>query len=196
MGLLNSPIFQLDTNEMTNAVRFSSNVILYRAPDSTVTMKITEPLRIICSDAINEPMSLFERETLILKLFAQTEDCIRHISIYPIDEINSVLTEHEKRKGLVGSTIRRVGKTRDTSTLRVSPNSPLATQLIEDQVVDMLLFITFRYLDNFAAWKQKKLTEIEMYAQTLAKMEENNRNANRSQRDTMSNSAHFNEISV
>ena len=45
-------------------------MILYRAPDSTVSMKITEPLRIICSDAIKEPMSLFEREMLILKLFA------------------------------------------------------------------------------------------------------------------------------
>lgn len=60
----------------------------------------------------------------------------------------------------------------------------------------MLLFITFRYQDNFAAWKQKKLTEIEMYAQTLAKMEENNRNANRSQSGTMSKSAHMGEFSI
>jgi serine/threonine protein kinase len=47
-GLLNSPIFQLDKYELTNAVRFSENVILYRAPDSTVSLRITQPLRMIC----------------------------------------------------------------------------------------------------------------------------------------------------
>ena len=51
-GLLNSPLFQLDTFEMTKAVRFSQNVILYRSPQSTVTMRITVPLRGICAHAI------------------------------------------------------------------------------------------------------------------------------------------------
>lgn len=78
-GLLHSPIFMLDEPELTNAVRFSKNVILYRSPQSTVSLKITEPLRMICADALADPMSLFEREELILKLFAYTEDCIRHI---------------------------------------------------------------------------------------------------------------------
>jgi serine/threonine protein kinase len=31
-GLLNSPLFKLDQYELTNAVRFSQNVILYRSP--------------------------------------------------------------------------------------------------------------------------------------------------------------------
>lgn len=44
-GLLNSPLFQLDNYEVTNAVRFSQNVILYRSPQSSVSLKITEPLR-------------------------------------------------------------------------------------------------------------------------------------------------------
>ena len=78
-GLLHSPIFMLDEPELTNAVRFSKNVILYRSPQSTVSLKITEPLRMICADALADPMTLFEREELILKLFAYTEDCIRHI---------------------------------------------------------------------------------------------------------------------
>ena len=66
LGLLNSPIFKLDDSEMTNAVRFSQNVILYRAPMSTVCMRITDPLRIICADTLKEPMSLFERESMVL----------------------------------------------------------------------------------------------------------------------------------
>jgi len=40
-GLLKSPLFQLDSYEMTKAVRFSQNVILYRSPQSTVTMRLT-----------------------------------------------------------------------------------------------------------------------------------------------------------
>ena len=40
-GLLKSPLFQMDAYEMTKAVRFSQNVILYRSPQSTVTMKLT-----------------------------------------------------------------------------------------------------------------------------------------------------------
>jgi hypothetical protein len=71
-------------------------------------------------------MSLFEREEIILKLFAYTEDSIHHINSMPIDEINQVLTENEKRKGLLESTLRTQFKDKNFSQLRVSPNSPLA----------------------------------------------------------------------
>jgi serine/threonine protein kinase len=40
-GLLNSPLFQMDNYELTNAVRFSQNVILYRSPQSSVSLKVT-----------------------------------------------------------------------------------------------------------------------------------------------------------
>lgn len=60
-GLLHSPLFKMDQHEKTNAIRFSQNVILYRSPQSTVSMRITDPLRIICEQAIENPMSLFER---------------------------------------------------------------------------------------------------------------------------------------
>ena len=50
--------------------------------------------------AIKNPMGLFNIEGDILKLFLQTEECIGHITSLPIDQINSVLTENEKRKSL------------------------------------------------------------------------------------------------
>ena len=71
-------------------------------------------------------MTLFEREQLILKLFAYTEDCVAHIQTLPIEDINDVLTEKEKRKGLMANTLEQAAKNRDSSTLRVSPNSPVA----------------------------------------------------------------------
>lgn len=186
----------LDKHELTNAVRFSKNVIIYRSPQSTVCIKITEPLRMICSDAIENPMSLFEREELILKLFAYTEDCIKHIMTLPIEEINDVLTEKEKRKGLMASTLERAAKQRDTQTLRVSPNSPVAAQVIEDKVIDMLLFITFRYMKHFKAYKAKRLAEIEMYAATLAAIEDANKKEGTRSVSGVSKSVRFGETSV
>lgn len=124
--MLKSPIFMLDDHEMTNAVRFSRNVILYRSPQATVSLKITQPLRLICNDVLADPMSIFDREQLILKLFAYTEDCIKHIQTLPIDEINDVLTDREKRKGLMASSLEKAAKSRDASSLQVSPNMPLA----------------------------------------------------------------------
>lgn len=80
----------------------------------------------------------------------------------PIDEINQVLTENEKRKGILESTLINQFRDKNYSQLRVSPNSPLASQVIEDKVIDMLIFVTLRYLKNFKQWKNKKLREIEV----------------------------------
>jgi serine/threonine protein kinase len=54
-GLLHSPLFSLDKYELTNAVRFSQNVILYRSPQSSVSIRITAPLRAMCAIAIKSP---------------------------------------------------------------------------------------------------------------------------------------------
>lgn len=64
-------------------------------------MRITGPLRAMCTIGIKNPDLLFEIEPDILKMFAFTEECINHISTLPIDQINDVLTEDEKRRGLM-----------------------------------------------------------------------------------------------
>jgi hypothetical protein len=69
------------------------------------------------------------------------------------------MTEAEKRKGI---TQQMAQSGVDASKLRVSPNSPLATQVVEDKVVDMLLFLTFRYIKNFETWKSKQIADTEM----------------------------------
>lgn len=86
---------------MNNAVRFSQNVILYRSPLSSVSIRITQPLRAMCAIAIKNPDLLFDIEPDILKVFAWVEECVGHISTLPLDQINEVLTEDEKRKSLI-----------------------------------------------------------------------------------------------
>ena len=61
-----------------------------------------------------------------VKLFAATEDCIAHLSSLPLDEINEVLTEKEKRRAMLDPSRAQFLKGKDYSRLRVSPNSPLA----------------------------------------------------------------------
>jgi hypothetical protein len=55
----------------------------------------------MCGLAISSPHLLFNIEADILKMFLDTEECLGHITSLPIDQINSVLTENEKRKGLL-----------------------------------------------------------------------------------------------
>lgn len=86
----------------------------------------------------------------------------------PIDELNQVMTEHEKRKGI---TQHMANKGVDASKLRVSPNSPLAAQVVEDKVIDMLLFLCFRYMKNFKTWKKKEIESLDMRIQLLQKDE-------------------------
>ncbi len=80
----------------------------------------------MCSIAVKEPEQLFNIEADLLKMFAFTEECLTHISSLPLDKINDVLTEDEKRKGLIKTSTLESYKNKDFSTLRVSPNSPLA----------------------------------------------------------------------
>jgi hypothetical protein len=67
-------------------------------------------------------------ESDILKMFIWTEECVAHLTSLPLDQINEVLTEEEKRKSLMlGSSITKTQfQGKDFSQLRVSPNSPLA----------------------------------------------------------------------
>ena len=115
----------------------------------------------------------------------------------PIDEINDVLTDKEKRKGIMAGTLAKAAKSRDTSAYTVSPNMPLAAQVIQDKVIDMLLFLTFRFMKHFDAYKQKRLAQLELYAATLAAIEDQNKQQSmtRSQ-SARSKSVHFGEASV
>lgn len=144
-------------------------MIIYRSPQSTITLGITMPLRGMCGLAFKNPERLIDIEEDMLRLFMQTEDCIAHISSLPLDDINEVLTAKERRKIFMDPQRGDLLKGKDYSKLRVSPNSPLAAQIIEDKVIDMLIFLTFRYTKAFATWKSKNPPDtIESYALHVA----------------------------
>jgi len=109
----------------------------------------------MCTHALKHPERLVEIEEDILRMFVAAEECVAHLSSLPLDEINEVLTEEEKRRALVDPGRAAAFRGKDYSRLRVSPNSPLAAQIIEDRVVDMLIFLTFRFTKAFANWKAK-----------------------------------------
>jgi hypothetical protein len=125
-GMLKSPLFMMDTYEMTKAVRFSQNVIIYRSPTSSITLQITQPLRMICATALKHPENLIKIEEDILKLFLSAEEALSHISSLPLDDINEVLNAKERRMIFMDGTRQDLLKGKDYSRLKVSPNSPLA----------------------------------------------------------------------
>lgn len=114
-------------------------------------------------------MGVYDHTDSIIKLFIRVEDAIAFNTSLPLDELNQVMTESEKRKGI---TAHMASKGVDASKLRVSPNSPLAAQVIEDKVIEMLLFLTFRYIKNFNTWKQKQVNDMDMRIQMVNREEQ------------------------
>jgi hypothetical protein len=108
-------------------------------------------------------------EADILRIFAGAEECVAHISTLPLDEINEVLTAEEKRRFLLDTDKGSKFKGKDYSRLRVSPNSPLAAQLIQDKVIDMLIFLALRYTKAFTRWKQGTGPDHDQQSQMLSK---------------------------
>jgi hypothetical protein len=146
-------------------------------------MRITQPLRQICADAIDKPHSLYVNENAIQQLFGYAEDAVKHHSNMPLDEIDSLITMREKRRGLVDNAMASL-KGKDTGDYSISPNAPLAAQMMKEHVIDMLLFLTFRYLRNFGEYKAKRVAKvnketakmIEEYEERIAiEQQENNK---------------------
>jgi hypothetical protein len=71
---------------------------------------------------------------------------------------------------MMGSNLTQF-KGKDFSQMRVSPNSPLAAQIIEDRVLDMLIFLTFRYTKAFNESKNKRIQEINKETQGILKQQ-------------------------
>ena len=69
-------------------------------------------------------MGVYDHTDTILKLFLRVEDAVAYNTSLPIDELNQVMTESEKRNGI---TAHMTSRGVDANRLRVSPNSPLAT---------------------------------------------------------------------
>jgi hypothetical protein len=98
-------------------------------------------------------------ENAVQQLFCYAEDALKHHSNMPLEEINSLVTMREKRRGLVDNAMNNL-RGKETGDYSISPNAPLAAQIVKEHVVDMLLFITFRHLRNFGEYKAKRVAQV------------------------------------
>jgi hypothetical protein len=75
-------------------------------------------------------------------MFDFTKDSLTHISMLPLEELKMVLTDTEKTSypGLTSN--------KNDFKMKVSPNSPVARTVIEDKVIDMLLFLSLRHFKH------------------------------------------------
>ena len=107
-----------------------------------------------------------------------------------------MLTDKEKRKGLMASNLEKAARSKEMNSLQVSPNMPIAAQVMNDRVIDMLLFLTFRFMKHFESYKEKRLAQLELYAATLAAIEDQNRQNNTRSQSGVSKSVRFGEASI
>jgi hypothetical protein len=75
------------------------------------------------------------------QLFFETEKCIKHISMYSLEALNEALTETEK----LGSRTNKASLTLGDEKFKITPNAALASQIIEEKVINMLIFLALRH---------------------------------------------------
>ncbi len=173
LSLLHSPIFNLDKYERASAQKFAYSIALYKSPELCVTEQFTKVLRRMClatmrnkvkENSCNEQLLSMEKD--LVSVINEVTKCIQTISTPYITKIKSVMVDQIEA---------------------ASPHAPLAKRIIEDKVIDMLIFLCHRYT---RAWIQSKevLITNEVEGAALKKVEEMANSANKSTRGILKNS--------
>jgi len=147
--LLESKLTYLDTYKQASADKFIKSMILYKSPSLCITLKAKTPLRELCLAALESPDKLLtELERPILEIVDRVINHV-HTVISPYTEkIRAVMIDNEQGD---------------------SPHSPLAKQIIEERVVDMLIFLCHRYTRVWTIKNRKDLVKQAKEAEEFAR---------------------------
>jgi Ca2+-binding EF-hand superfamily protein/serine/threonine protein kinase len=164
-GLLNSKVFNLDNYETLQAKRIAPRLLFYKSPELKITQEVTLPLRELCKRAsegiLMEESVLRLIQKVELLLSEQIESKIMNA------EVSTLLTQTQDKSSF---TIKE--KQLMMNEALKSPVAPLAKQVSEDGVLDLLVFLALRYLKYGNRSITQRLTEVlsgmifEMYTYT------------------------------
>jgi hypothetical protein len=104
---------------------------------------------------------------------------VRHYQNGQLQKVNEVIAERQKKQGLEDN-IPNYLKGKETHDYSITPNGPLAAQVIKEHVVDMLMFICFRYMENFEAYRTKRIAEVAKIADDISQSKTNQDGMSRS----------------
>lgn len=135
-GLINSPLFALDKYERSSALKFAEYMFLYKSPNLCITTAITSKLRDLCLIVLKSTSNTANKiESQLLNVIGLITDRIQSICTE-----NTVKTQNDP---LILTEI-------------ASYHAPLAKQIVEDKVIDMLIFLCHRYSK---CWENKNKKE-------------------------------------
>jgi len=133
-GLLNCSLFQLDKYETTQAKRFAGLVFNYRSPEIAVSKPITQPLVSIC-------------QNLHLDNSDYTLDIVEYLNSV-IVQTSTVPDTLKPTTKLLTGTFTESQKDALLKEALNSPISDLLKQVIQDEVLDMLVFLSLNYFEK------------------------------------------------
>jgi len=146
--LIDFNLFQLDSYERSSAEKFLKSIFLYRSPLLCISLQCKTPLREYCLQALKSPNKLLsELETPIISIIDMVIKHIHTITTPYIQSIERILIE---------------------STQRASPHAPLAKEIIEEKVIDMLIFLCLRYTRLWTSIHRKEIEKVEVEEEELA----------------------------
>jgi len=147
--LSKSKVFQMDAYERTSANKFAKSVFLYKSPSLCVTIRNKIPLRELCLSAIKYPDKLLtDLENPILEIVDRVLENIHTITTPYTEAIRNVLID--SRSG-------------------ASPHAPIAKQIVDDKIIDMLIFLCHRYTRNWLIQNRSQYKELTGEAEEFAR---------------------------
>lgn len=144
--LIESDFTHLDTYELASADKFIKSINLYKSPALCISVRMRTPLRELCLAALEAPSKL--PEAPILQLIDRVIDHVHTITTPYTEKIRSVMIDYNHED---------------------SPHTPLARQIVAEEIVDMLIFLCHRYTRAWTVENRKELTRQAKEAEETAK---------------------------
>lgn len=143
-GLLASPLFQLDDFQQRHAEHFSKRLFEYKSPAITITQAVTQPLLKLTEEVLTVSNS---EEVVRLIQHLQANVCSSASAQFASSGLSqlAVITKADREAVLTLSST--MDRERQIVEALKSPIAPLVRRMIEDGILDMLVFLALKNLE-------------------------------------------------
>jgi Ca2+-binding EF-hand superfamily protein/serine/threonine protein kinase len=157
-GLLTSPLFQLDDFEQRHAEHFSKRLLNYKSPQITITQAVTQPL-LQLSDHV-QAGALAPQEVVRIIQHLQANVCSSasaHFTSHGLGDMVMIRKADREAVLTLSNTVERESQV--VEALK-SPVAPLVRRMVEDGVLDMLVYVALKHLERGEGQVVRQLVEL------------------------------------
>jgi Ca2+-binding EF-hand superfamily protein/serine/threonine protein kinase len=157
-GLLMSPLFQLDDFQQRHAEHFSKRLLDYKSPQIMITQAVTQPL-LQLSDHV-QAGDLAPQEVVRIIQHLQDNVCSSasaHFASHGLGDM--VVIGKADREAVLTLSDTAERESQAVEALK-SPVAPLVRRMVEDGVLDMLVYIALKHLGRGESQVVRQLVEL------------------------------------